>query len=237
MQTKENKNGKGGIVYILINDAMLGYIKIGKTTKSVDQRILELSRSSAVPFPFECYYAVRVADVDKVEKSIHDAFGDHRINPKREFFKIAPERIVAILKLLSIEDVTPSRDIGVESKEDAIAIEKARKIRSAFNFKIVNIPAGAELKFIRDERITCRVAKDEKHVEFQGEITSLSSLAQKILGTKWKVQGPAYWTYGGEILDELRMRLEEEDSEPTPDEIDSAGDRWIQLQIDQERGK
>lgn len=217
---------------------MPGYVKIGKTNTSVEQRILELSRSSAVPLPFECYYAARVADVNRVEEAFHDAFGDHRINPKREFFKIAPERVVAILRLLSLEDVTPSRNVGVESKEDAVAIERARKNRSAFNFKMVNIPVGAELNFIRDEKVVCYVAADQKHVEFQGEIMSLSSAAQKALGSKWQVQGPAYWTYQGEILDELRTRLEEgEDDEPTPGEIEAAGDQWLSLQSDIKRGK
>lgn len=205
----KTKDGEG-IVYLLTNEAMPGYVKIGKTTTSVEQRILELSRSSAVPLPFECYYAARVRDMSKVEEACHDAFGGHRINPRREFFSIAPERVVAILKLLALEEVTPSRNAGVEFKEDAIAIDIARKKRAAFNFTMVNIPAGAELRFIRNESITCSVASDQKHVEFGGETLSLSAAAQKALRSKWQVQGPAYWTYGGEILDELRTRLEEE---------------------------
>jgi len=205
-----------GFVYVLINEAMPGYVKIGKTSTSVEQRILELSRSSAVPLPFECYYAARVADMDQVEKSFHDAFGDHRKNPKREFFIISPERVVAVLRLLALEEITLPRNIGVESKEDALAIEVARNKRSAFNFKMVDIPAGAELKFIRDESIVCTVAPDQKHIEFQGELTSLSTAAQKVLGYKWRVQGPAYWTYEGEILDERRIRLEEGE-EPSDD--------------------
>ncbi|HUD04200.1 MAG TPA: GIY-YIG nuclease family protein, partial [Candidatus Paceibacterota bacterium] len=159
---KNNDNKEKGVVYILTNEAMPGYVKIGKTTTSVEQRMLELSRSSAVPLPFECYYAARVADVGKVEEAFHDAFGDHRINPRREFFNIAPERVVAILKLLSLEEVTPSHNAGIESKEDAVAIDVARKKRSAFNFKIVNIPIGAELNLARDEKITCLVAPDQK---------------------------------------------------------------------------
>lgn len=226
---------KHGIVYILTNAAMPGYVKIGMTTTSVGQRVLELSRSSAVPLPFECNYAVQVADVDKVEEALHDAFGDHRINPKREFFSIAPERVVAVLRLLSLKDVTPSKNIGVESKEDAVAIAVARKQRSAFNFLIVGIPAGAELAFIRDEDIKCRVAPDQKHVEFQGEIMSISTAAEKALGSKYPVQGPAYWTYGGELLDELRKRLEQGGF--TTEEINTAGDQWTQSQIDIEKGK
>jgi len=224
------------IVYILINEAMPGYVKIGKTTSSVKQRILELSRSSAVPLPFECYYAARVIDAKKVEEAFHDAFGDHRINPRREFFTIAPERVVAILKLLEIEDVTPLRNVGVESKEDAIALEKAKKRKSAFNFKILDIPAGAELKFIRDEKITCIVAPDQKHVIFNNKEMSSSEAAAQVLGSKWWPAGSDYWTYNGEILSERRTRLEEGD-EPTEEEIEAAGDAWIQNQIDQERGK
>ena len=196
-----------GIVYILINQAMPGYIKIGRTVTSVEQRVLELSRSTSVPLPFECYYAVKVANAHAVEAALHDAFGDHRINPKREFFSIAPERVVAVLKLLAIEEITLSRDAGVESKEDASALEQARTRRSAFNFKMVDIPAGAELTFIRDESIVCVVAPDQKHVIFREREMSTSEAAGEALGSKWWVQGPAFWTYEGEVLDDRRMRL------------------------------
>lgn len=226
---------KQGIVYILTNASMPGYIKIGMTQASVEQRVKELSRSSAVPIPFECYYAVRVADVHQVEFSLHDAFGDHRVNPKREFFQLAPERVVAILKLLSIGEVSISSDAGVENKADAIALEAAHKRRSAFNFEMADIPVGSELKFIRDEKIMCTVAPDQKHVNFQGEIMSVSSAAQKALGSKWQVQGPAYWTYEGEILDERRQRIE--DGIPTDQEIEEAGDQWMNLQDEIARGK
>jgi len=233
---KNKDKNNGGIIYILTNEAMPGYVKIGKTTTSVEQRILELSRSTSVPLPFECYYAARVADINQVEKAFHDAFGDHRKNPKREFFILAPERVVAILRLLTLEDVTPSRDVGVESKEDAVAIEMARKRRSAFNFKMVDIPAGAELKFIYDENITCIVAPDQKHVVFKEREMSTSEAASDALGSKWWPQGPSYWSYSGETLDERRMRMEEDEG-PTPEEVEAAGDAWMQQQADIERGK
>ncbi len=224
------------IIYILTNEAMPGYVKIGKTTTSVEQRIIELSRSSAVPLPFECYYAAQVTDASKIEGALHDAFGDHRINPRREFFSIAPERVIAVLKLLAIKDVTPSRNVGVESREDAIALEKAKKRRSAFNFKMLDIPAGAELKFIRDEKIICIVAPDQKHVIFNNKEMSSSEAAAEVLGSKWWPAGSDYWTYDGEILSERRIRLEEDD-EPAEEEIEAAGDAWIQMQADLERGK
>lgn len=210
---QESNGNNKGIVYILVNEAMPGYIKIGKTTTSVEQRILELS-TTAIPVPFECFYAARVDRMNEVERALHDAFGDFRKNPKREFFNVSPERVVAVLRLLALEEVTPSPDAGVKSKEDADAIEIARERRAAFNFGMVHISAGSELTFTRDENVKCKVAADLKHVEFNGETMSLSKAAQIALGSKWLEQGPAYWKYDGEILDELRIRLEEGDELP-----------------------
>ena len=74
---------------------------------------------------------------------------------------------------------------------------------------MVGIPVGAELVFSRDENIKARVV-DNRSIELNGEIVSLSSSAQKILGYASGVQGTAYWMYEGELLDERRKRMEEE---------------------------
>ena len=97
------------IVYIFSNPAMPGYIKIGKTLQDdVKQRLRALSNPSGVPAPFECRYAAAVEDAKKVEKAIHEAFAIDRPNPRREFFTTSPERIITLLKLHEIRDVTPS---------------------------------------------------------------------------------------------------------------------------------
>jgi len=80
------------IVYVLINEAMPGYVKIGKTT-DLEQRMRSLDNTS-LPLPFECFYAVQVDDANHVEKHLHDAFEDSRVRKNREFFEIAPESIV-----------------------------------------------------------------------------------------------------------------------------------------------
>ena len=205
----EENISKLGIVYILTNLAMPGYVKIGITSGSIEQRIRELSGPSSVPIPFECFYAGQVNNIKEVEGGLHDAFGDHRVNPKREFFKIAPERVVAVLRLLSIKEVTPTLNTGIDSDEDKESLEVARKRRSAFNFRLVQIAPGSELKFLRNEEITCQVDIDQKHVVFNDRQMSLSEAAKEALGYKWQVQGPAYWTYNGEILDEIRQKFEE----------------------------
>ena len=83
-----------------------------------------------------------------VEHQLHDAFDNNRINPKRQFFQNAPERVVAALKLVEIEDVTPKKDY-VDSKEDQKALSQARKRRADFSFRAADIPVGAEIYFGR----------------------------------------------------------------------------------------
>jgi hypothetical protein len=193
------------IIYILINEAMPGYVKIGRTATNLEQRIRELSSSTSIPIPFTCFYACTVKNAQFVEHQLHDAFDNNRINPKREFFQIAPERVVSALKLAEIENITPKKDF-VENKEDQQALIKARKIREKFNFNMAKIPVGAELVFSRDESIKAKVL-DNHSVEYNGKKTSLSNSAQKILGYDYGVAGTDYWMYEGETLDERRKKL------------------------------
>lgn len=193
------------IVYVLINEAMPGYVKVGFTTTSVEQRLRELDTTS-VPLPFECYYAARVRNAREVERLLHDAFLDRRIRSNREFFQLSPDRVVSALRLAELENVTPKKDT-VETAEDQKALDEARKRRSVFNFKMVDIPVGAVLTFVNDETITAKVS-DHRYIEYDGQITSLSSAAQKILGYPYQVQGTIYWMYEGETLDERRSRME-----------------------------
>jgi len=201
--------GKDNIVYVLINEAMPGYVKIGRTS-DIDRRLTDLDWTN-IPLPFECFYAGRVTDANFVEAQLHEAFGDNRVRAKREFFRISPERVVAALRLATLEDLTPRGAIAV-SEEVRHDLEEARARRSAFNFTMVDVPVGAILTFTRDPNVTATVA-DAKRVQFNGQLTSLSEAARLAFvqkGFNWSaVQGPLYWQYEGEALDERRRRMEE----------------------------
>jgi hypothetical protein len=73
------------------------------------------------------------------EKLIHDVFIDKRLNPKREFFRVAPEQVVSAIKLAELKNITPNEDI-VDSQEEQEALNRARRIREVFKFNLVNIP-------------------------------------------------------------------------------------------------
>ena len=201
------------IVYIFINQSMPDMVKIG-ITDNVERRVKELSGSTGVPLPFECYYAVKVSeDAKKLEKKIHEGFDKQRVRREREFFYTSPENAKSILEILEImggENVTPKEDI-VENQEEKQALDEARKLRKRFNFSMLDIKPGEILKFKKDNSIICEV-HDETQVKFRDKITSLSNSADIILkemGYEWlSVQGPRWWVYEGKTLSELRNERE-----------------------------
>jgi hypothetical protein len=200
-----------GIVYVLINSAMPGLIKIGVTAGDIEDRIRGLDNTS-LPLPFECFYAAEVEDPNRVERAIHEAFDDHRIRKSREFFRISPDKPKAIIELLSLRNVTPGRDVVVEAA-DQIALNEERKRRSNFRFSLIGVKPGDELQSVFDETITCTV-KDDRWVIFRGEEHSLSSSALEIAhekGYQWQaIAGPEYWKFGGKTLAELRDQSSDE---------------------------
>lgn len=200
------------IVYILTNEAMPGYVKIGKTANNLEQRVLELSASTSVPLPFVVAYACIVKDANFVEHQLHDAFDNNRVNPRREFFLIASERVVAALKLAEVEDITPRENLILD-KEDREAHVEATERRGRFNFEKAGIPPGAEIYFSRNENIKAIVVdlRASKSINYNGKVTSLSLSAQEILGYDYQVAGTNYWMFEGETLDERRQRIENEE--------------------------
>lgn len=49
---------------------------------------------------------------------------------------------------------------------------------------------------------------DNRHVEYEGVTTSLSKLAEELTGLGHALQGPLFFSYGGELLTDRRNRME-----------------------------
>jgi hypothetical protein len=193
-----------GIVYVLTNPAIPGMVKIGKTSRGMDARLNELY-STGVPLPFECAYAARVADEGTVERAFHLAFGPYRVNLKREFFTIEPEQAIALLRLMEIEDVTPSiqreaDSVDVEAKSSADRLKRSR--RPVMNYLDMGLPVGATLVY-QDGTTTCTVV-DGRHVNFNGEQRFLSAITAELMGMPGQsIHGGRYWSSQGRNLLEL----------------------------------
>jgi len=89
-------------VYILSNISMPGLIKIGRTNRSVDERLKELNNTS-LPTQFIVEHTIKTSDSKFLEKMVHKNFEKHRVNDNREFFRIHHEVVIKYAE--SINDV------------------------------------------------------------------------------------------------------------------------------------
>lgn len=189
----------------------------------------ELNRSTAVPFAFRVYatYEVDSALSDKKLHSILDKLNPdlrstEEIDGKkrvREFYAMSAEDAYSILEAIAeINGYTHRlkkwKATTAEQKDEELAQEISEQHQerlSPFRFSLCNIAAGEPIEFCcagnEHSGETCTVY-DDKHVKYNGEIWSLSALAQKFLNAKRLVQGPRYFKYKGEWLNDIRARTE-----------------------------
>lgn len=88
------KAEKFGFVYLLCNEAMPGYYKIGATCRPPTMRVLELSASTSIPKMFEIVMYVEVENPFLVESELHSMFVGQRVATNREFFIFSPEEMI-----------------------------------------------------------------------------------------------------------------------------------------------
>jgi hypothetical protein len=209
------------IIYVLTNEAMPGLVKIGLTTDSIESRISSLSATTSIPLPFECFFAAEVANCGKLEKQLHQLFSESRINPKREFFKVDPEKVVLAISIGDFKEITPGLP-QVDLVEQA-ALEQAKARRPRLRLEALGINPGATLTFSRDETITAMVLEGGR-LNFNGEVMSSSAAALKALhGLGYSTpaaSGSGYWKFDGELLDERRRRMETEQFDESPSAVD-----------------
>ena len=182
-----------GTVYVLTNPAMPDLVKIGMTT-NIETRLGHLYKATGVPAPFECVLAVRVSNAAAVEKALHTAFDDKRVNPNREFFEIAPEQATAILEVIQLEDVTPETG-GME--DDVVRPAPG----PPFRFPDLEIPEGAELHYTGGE-VTVTVA-GPRTVMYEGREHRLTPLTQTLKGTEKPLTATFFWKYQGRTVRDI----------------------------------
>jgi hypothetical protein len=78
----------GGWVYILSTREIPDLLKIGMTTRTVEERAREINSSTGVAIPFGVRRCWRVSDPARAESTVHGALAEYRIRGDREFFRI-----------------------------------------------------------------------------------------------------------------------------------------------------
>lgn len=191
------------IVYVLSNPAMPGLVKIGRTSHDdANTRIAQLY-TTGVPVPFTIEFAGRVSNSEEVEKALHLAFAPYRVNPKREFFRVEPEQVIAILKLLHTEDATTEilQQSNALDQQSVTAAEHFKARRPNLNFEEMGIPIGTILQSIHDDTVV-EVISAKRVKMGEGEM-SLTAATRFVLGIEHDIAPIPHWTYQGRPLKEI----------------------------------
>lgn len=219
-----SKEKKEGVIYILTNPSFPDYVKIGYA-HDIESRLKQLNRSETIPFAFRVYAVYRVESaltdkelhklIDKLNpdlRTIENFDGKERV---KEFYAMSAEDAYSLLECIAkisgtldrLQRLTPE---GHEVLDEQIANEVRESARRGpFRFSDCDIPVGSEIVFIDDPSIKA-VVVDDRHIEYDGETTSVSALAQKLKGFDHAVQGTLWFTYQGEKLNDLRIRMEDQ---------------------------
>lgn len=191
-------------VYVLTNESMPGLVKIGMTDDtSTNARIGQLY-TTGVPLPFNLEYACEVPNARQVEQALHVAFAPHRINARREFFRMEPEQAIAILRLLDqARDVTTTVAAQPSDIDDVsrAAASAAKSRRPVMNFEEMGIPPGAVLRSVENPDIHVYTAGG-RYVWLNDERVFLAAPTAQLLG-RTGVRATLYWQYDGRLLSEL----------------------------------
>ena len=170
------------IIYVFTNPCFPDLVKIGITDDL--KHTLSSLYNSSIPTPFECYFACTVSDMDLVKKQIHDGFDDFRVNPKRDFFRINPDRVVSILNLIMIDDVTLKEEF-VEDEIDKKSLNSEKKTKEVNNSKNQSYPQVSEEEKLEMRKFLKNFAKELKvHKEEGAPLTRQMEKVLKNYGPK-----------------------------------------------------
>ena len=99
------------------------------------------------------------------------------------------------------------RPEGHEILDEQIAEEiRETSRRGPFRFSMCGIAPGEKVVFVDDSSVIATVI-DDRHIEYNGETTSLSALASSLKNGA-SVAGPMYFTYNGRLLSDIRDEIE-----------------------------
>lgn len=206
------------IVYVLSNEAMPGLVKIGKTSQGPEQRLRNLYTTS-VPFPFKCEYACYTSRPDELEGALHKLLENVRVNPSREFFRIAPENLLPLLTLLNEKDNEGAKqeidqELGRDENSEDVAAEEfykqTRKLeeskrnrRPNFGFKEMQIPEGSEIVMSYGDQDYIATVCGVRKVKYNDALYSLSDLSQKLAQWNTRRSPLPYWRYQDRCLQDI----------------------------------
>jgi hypothetical protein len=79
-----------GWVYVAVTESQPGWVKVGSTYRTPEERAKELSSETTAPTPYFMVYAALVSDYKRTEKIIHKKLKAEGLHGGKEYFKCDP---------------------------------------------------------------------------------------------------------------------------------------------------
>ena len=212
-----------GIVYIITNPCLQGWVKIGQTEGSIEDRVSALNRPENIPLAFRAHAVYEVENPEEIEKHIHDLLDsiDASLHARetmpsgrirvREFFRMSEEAAYKVFEAVSclrgdrknLKLIVPNEE---QIEEERIAEQTIRSSNFRFSFSLLEIQVGSELKFLYNDECVCHTKDMNNKVMYDGGEYTLSGLARKLLveqhgwNANTQVAGPKFFTYLGHTI-------------------------------------
>ena len=148
-----------GYVYAFSNESMPGFIKIGMTERTPEERLAEanLPDTFKPPTPYVIEIQKKVNNCKETEKKIHALLSDKRVNPHREFFKITIEELNEIFN--NIEDSQIDQTYTV--------LEKENEFIDKINNNIFDVLSSFKVTKISFNKCVIEINHEKKEYKYQ----------------------------------------------------------------------
>lgn len=195
-----------GVIYITTT-CVKGLIKIGKTmTNQFETRMNTLEQNGYWNVSgLKRYYAVEVEDYDEKEKLIHKVFSKSQV-ANSELFALDTDLAKEMLDSFNGKQIYPKVADKEEVQEEVVKTRKTPK--SNLTFEMLHIPVGSMLYWYKDDNIIVKTVDNKNQVSYNGNVYSISKVVLVIKSTDKHYRGGLYFKYNGELLTELRKKLE-----------------------------
>lgn len=91
-----------GYIYVMASPALKkDFYKIGKTTRTPQERAEEISTGTGVPLRFYVVFQSLVSNCHVVEQIIHSKLSKHRSNISREFFELPLHEVIDVISTVA----------------------------------------------------------------------------------------------------------------------------------------
>ena len=136
-----------GYVYVMTNIYIPNMVKIGMTTKTPEERAVEL-RSTGVPGDWIPIHSMFVPNCEMLEKFIHMKLSDLRVSNDREFFSISVAKAIEVINQHSNEMISYFLDWPNSQSVRNFVDMETDKLRDDIEKQAKKIHNDQQLKFL-----------------------------------------------------------------------------------------